>query len=62
MIKTYNVARVDDMGVELIEVHPYLTRYDARVLRIRMKKAFPMNDYVVLNMPTYMGADECHQN
>lgn len=57
MIKTYNVAKIDSMGVEIIQVHPYLTKREARIIRIRMKKMFPMNDYAVINMPTYLGEE-----
>ncbi len=57
MIKTYNVAKIDSMGVEIIQVHPYLTKREARIIRIRMKKMFPMNDYTVINMPTYLGGE-----
>ena len=56
-IKTYNVAKVDELGVELMQTHPYITKNEARKLRIQMKRSFPMHDYVVLNMPTYLGAE-----
>jgi hypothetical protein len=58
MIKQYNVARIDGLGVELMGDYPYLTKRDARIVRIRMKKAFPMLDYVVVNMQSYKGLDE----
>ena len=57
-VKAYNVAKVDEFGVEIIEMHPYLTKREARMVRIRMKKAFPMNNYVVLNVPTFLGKEE----
>jgi len=56
--KQYNVARIDDMGVELIEVHPYVDKRTAREIRVRMKRTFPMYNYVVVNMNSYQGLDE----
>jgi hypothetical protein len=58
MIEAYNVARIDELGVELMGNYPYISKRDARIVRIRMKKTFPMNDYVVVNMNTYKGVDE----
>ncbi len=57
-IETYNVARIDDVGVEIIQVQPYMTKNDARRVRIRMQRTFPGQKYVVLNMHTYLGGDE----
>ena len=57
MKELYNVAKVTDMGIELIEMYPYLTKRAAREIRIRMKRAFQMNEYVVLNVPTFLGQE-----
>jgi hypothetical protein len=56
--KQYNVAKVDDLGVELMGHYPYIDKRAARIIRIRMKKTFPMNDYVVVNMSSYKGVNE----
>lgn len=58
MIRRYNVAKVGSNGVEIIQMHPYLTKREARIIRIRMKKTFPMHNYAVINVPTYLGADD----
>ena len=60
MIKQYNVAKISDLGVELMGNYPYLTKRDARLIRIRMKKTFPMCNYVVVNMPTLKGDYDAH--
>ncbi len=57
-IKTYNVAKATNHGVEIIQLHPYLTKNEVRKLRILMKRFFPMNNYVVINLPTYLGYEE----
>lgn len=56
-IKTYNVAKVDEMGVELICTHPYLNLRDARKIRISMQKTFRDNKYVVVNMNTFINPE-----
>lgn len=61
-IKQYNVAKVNEDGVEIIQMYPYITKNEARAIRIQMKRTFPMHDYVVINVPTYLGVDTCHQS
>ena len=54
MKQTYNVARVDEEGVEIIQMYPPITKNEARAIRIRMKRTFPKNNYVVVNVNTLL--------
>lgn len=56
-MKAYNVARVTDSGVEIIQLHPPLTKDQAREVRIRMKRMFRMNDYAVINSNTILNKE-----
>lgn len=56
-MKAYNVARVTDSGVEIIQLHPPLTKDQAREVRIRMKRMFRMNDYAVVNTNTILNRE-----
>lgn len=56
-MKAYNVARVTDSGVEIIQLHPPLTKDQAREVRIRMKRMFRMNDYAVVNTNTILNKE-----
>lgn len=58
-MKAYNVARVTDSGVEIIQLHPPLTKDQAREVRIRMKRMFRMNDYAVINSETIL--ERCNE-
>jgi hypothetical protein len=57
-VKTYNVARVDGGGVEIIQVHPPLSIREAREVRVRMQRTFKMNKYVVVNINTILHPEE----
>ena len=44
--RAYNVAKVDECGVEIIQLHPPLTIDQANEVREQMQRAFTMNYYV----------------
>jgi len=50
--RTYNVAKADEHGVEVIQMYPPLTKREAREVRVSMKRAFPNVNYVVVNLGT----------
>lgn len=52
MRKCYNVARVDEQGVEIIQMYPPLTMREAREVRVSMKRTFRNQNYVVINVNT----------
>ena len=55
--RAYNVAKVDECGVEIIQLHPPLTKDQARGVRIQMQRAFRMNNYVVINVDTILNKE-----
>jgi hypothetical protein len=52
MRKCYNVARVDEQGVEIIHMYPPLTMREAREVRVSMQRTFRNQSYVVVNVNT----------
>jgi len=58
MVKCYNVAKVDNYGVELIQLQPPLTIREAREVRVSMKRAFRNTNYVVVNIDTILNGDK----
>lgn len=52
MRKCYNVARVDEQGVEIIQMYPPLTMREAREVRVSMQRTFRNQSYVVVNVNT----------
>ena len=61
MRQAYNVAKVDDFGVEIIQMHPPLTKRQAREIRIRMQKTFKDTRYVVVNVNTLTNPELNHE-
>jgi hypothetical protein len=57
MVEEYNVAKVHDNGVEIIQIYPYLTLDAAEGVRDTMERAFGTG-YVVLNMETYFNPEK----
>ena len=57
MIEAYNVAKVHDQGVEIIQIYPYLTLSAAEEIRETMEKTFGPQGFVVLNMETYFNPE-----
>lgn len=55
--RAYNVAKVDESGVEIIQLHPPLTIDQAEEVREQMQRAFTMNYYVVVNTDTILNKD-----
>lgn len=58
MRQAYNVAKVDEDGVELIEMYPPLTMREARIVRVNMQRTFRMFKYVVVNVNTILNEDK----
>ena len=61
MREAYNVARVDDFGVEIIQMYPPLTKRDAREVRVKMQRTFKSNKYVVVNVNTMTNPEKNHE-
>lgn len=61
MKEAYNVAKVDDFGVEVIQMYPPLTKRQARKVRVRMQRTFKNNKYVVININTLVNPDANHE-
>ena len=61
MREAYNVARVDEFGVEIIQMYPPLTKRKAREIRVRMQRTFKSNKYVVVNVNTLVNPDVNHE-
>lgn len=55
--RAYGVARVDESGVEIIQLHPPLTIDQANEVREQMQRAFTINYYVVVNTDTILNKD-----
>lgn len=55
--RAYNVAKVDESGVEIIQLHPPLTIDQAEEVREQMQRAFTMNYYVVVNTDTILNKE-----
>ena len=58
MIKTYNVGRVDEYGMEIIQLYPPLTMREARMVRVKMQRTFKGNKYVVFNVATILSEEK----
>lgn len=64
MKRTYNVAKADEYGVEIIQMYPPLTKREAREIRVNMKRNFPGINYVVVNTATIIDPEvnwECRK-
>ena len=61
MRKCYNVARVDEQGVEVIQLYPPLTMRQAREVRATMKRTFKHQNYVVVNINTLLNPEKNHE-
>ena len=57
-IKTYNVGRVDEDGLEIIQMYPPLTMREARQVRVKMQRTFKDNKYVVFNVATVLSKEK----
>ena len=57
-IKTYNVGRVDEYGLEIIQLYPPLTMREARQVRVKMQRTFKDNKYVVFNVATILSEEK----
>ena len=56
-IKTYTVARIDADGIELIDTKNYLTKRQAREIRVAMQRKMRPNKYVVVNLATHINPE-----
>lgn len=56
-IKSYTIARVTDLGPELMG-NELMTLRQARLMRVRMMRMLRGTQYVVVNVPTYFGHEE----
>ena len=57
-VKSYNVGRVTDEGLEIIQLYPPLTKNEARQVRIDMQRTFRGNKYVVFNVQTILNEEK----
>ena len=55
-IKSYTIARVTELGPEPLG-NELMTLRQARLMRVRMMRMLRGNKYVVINLPTYQGAE-----
>lgn len=61
MRECYNVARVDEQGVEVIQLYPPLTMRQAREVRVAMQRTFRNQQYVVVNINSLLNPEKNHE-
>jgi len=61
MRECYNVTRVDEHGVEVIQLYPPLTMRQAREVRVNMQRTFRKQQYVVVNINSLLNPEKNYE-